>query len=80
MLLRLLPTGLESLRPGHRAQLATERLRESGAFAEVRELGPGLAFARLTDDPADALRPGYDERLERARVALRPILVDLTRR
>ena len=67
------------LGPGHLQKLPIAALRASGAFAEVRELGDNRAFLRLTDDPRDALAPDFEARLDRARVALAPILADLSR-
>lgn len=67
------------LSAGHLAKVPLATLRASGAFAEVRELEGTRAFLRLTDDPHDALAPGYEARLDRARDALRPILADLSR-
>jgi len=42
-------------------------LRSSGAFHRVIEAGPHFAFLQLTADPADAARPDFASKLQRAR-------------
>ena len=62
---------------GHLATLPIAALRNSGAFAVIRELRHGeLAYLQLTGDPADALAPGFAETLAQARQSLREVLMD----
>jgi hypothetical protein len=62
------------LGPGHLERVSIEALEASGAFHHVRRLGEKQLFLRLTADPADALRSGYDELLEPVRRVLAPLL------
>ncbi len=49
-------------------------LEASGVFHQVRRLGDDLVFLQLTEDPADALRPEYDDLLDPVRRVLAPVL------
>ncbi len=65
------------LGPGHLAVISADVLEASGVFHLVRRLGEELVFLQLTDDPADALRPDYDQLLDPVRRVLAPLLAPL---
>jgi hypothetical protein len=64
------------LNPEHVAQVAPAALQPGAVFARVERLPYGGVYAQLTDDPGDAMQPGFDALLDRARDALAPILMD----
>lgn len=64
------------LSAGHLAALDLEQLASSSAFHRVEKLGTGLVFLQLTADPQDALRDAFEEKLQAARHALAPVLID----
>jgi hypothetical protein len=59
---------------GHLDVVPADELEASGVFHRVRRLGDDLVFLQLTEDPADALRPDYDDLLDPVRRVLAPIL------
>jgi hypothetical protein len=59
---------------GHLDVVSADALESSGVFHQVRRLGDALVFLQLTADPADALRPDYDDLLDPVRRVLAPIL------
>jgi hypothetical protein len=67
------------LGPSHLAILSVAELERSGVFARVRKLSDDVVFLQLTENPLDALDPGFAETLDRAREVLRPILMDVNR-
>jgi hypothetical protein len=67
------------LSEGHLKVVPVERLRASGLFVEVREIARGLVLTLLTPDPADALRPIFEQKLRAAREVLAPMLMDWSR-
>ena len=50
------------LEPGHLAKIDLGSLRRSGAFAQVVEVTPGLAYLQVTEDPMDDLTEGFEPR------------------
>lgn len=66
------------LGPGHLARLDLDQVRASGAFACIREVTPQLAYLQVSDDPADDLTEGLETKLQAARRALAPLLMDVT--
>jgi len=64
---------------GHLQKVGTDALKASCAFHEVKRLGERLVYLQLTADPADALRADYEDRLDAARAALAPLLMDLSK-
>lgn len=62
----------------HLRQLSADRIEHAGAFVAVSRLGDDLVYLQLTDDPSDALRFDYDDRLDSARAVLAPILMDVS--
>jgi hypothetical protein len=64
------------LSPEHVARLAPAALQPGTVFARVERLPYGGVYAQLTDDPSDAMQPGFDALLDGARDALAPILMD----
>lgn len=62
----------------HLARLDIDQVRASGAFVRVELISPRLAYLQVTGDPADDLREDFEARLEAARLALAPILMDLS--
>jgi hypothetical protein len=60
------------LGPGHLAQVSA-----LPAFPLVKDAGPAR-FLFLSKDPEDALHEAFDERLEAARKALAPVLMDVS--
>src|SRR5678815_3084426 len=61
----------------HLSALDLDAVRASGAFYRFVAASPVLAFLQLTADPADAVREDFEPKLEAARKALAPILMDL---
>ncbi len=59
---------------GHLDLVSANDLEASGVFHQVRRLGDDLVFLQLTGDPADALRPDYDDLLDPVRRVLAPVL------
>jgi hypothetical protein len=66
------------LGPGHLARLDLGQVRASGAFARVVELGPQLAYLQVSEDPAEDLTEGFEDRLVAARRVLAPVLMDVS--
>jgi hypothetical protein len=62
----------------HLARLDLERVRDSGAFERVVLISPGLAFLQITKDPGDDLTEVFEAKLQRARRALAPIMMDIS--
>jgi hypothetical protein len=62
----------------HLARLELEKVRASGAFERVVLVSPRLAYLQITTDPADDLRDDFELKLQAAREALAPILMDLS--
>lgn len=62
----------------HLARLDIERVRDSGAFKRVVLVSPRLAYLQVTADPTDDLRDDFEVKLQAAREALTPILMDLS--
>jgi hypothetical protein len=62
----------------HLARLDLEKVRASGAFERVVLVSPRLAYLQITTDPADDLRDDFEGKLQAAREALTPILMDLS--
>jgi hypothetical protein len=60
------------LGPGH-----LPRVPDLSAFRLVKDAG-AAKFVFLSEDPEDALRETFDERLEAARKALSPVLMDVS--
>jgi|GEM_PF-6209050 len=60
----------------HLKRLPVKELRTSNAFARVEQLSDDLVFVAITNDPADSLAKDFDAKLDRARKALAPILMD----
>jgi hypothetical protein len=60
------------LGPGH-----LPRVPDLSAFPLVKDAG-AARFVFLSEDPEDALREAFDERLEAARKALAPVLMDVS--
>ena len=65
------------LGPGHVARLSLDELRRSGAFYEVRELGHGGAFVRLSEDPMDTRSLAIVDMVTRGREALASICMNV---
>lgn len=63
---------------GHLTRLDVDQVRASGAFARVELVSPRLAYLQVTAEPTDDLRDDFEARLGAARVALAPILMDLS--
>ena len=64
---------------GHLARLDPGEVRASGAFARVVELAAGqLAYLQVSEDPADDLTEGFEAKLQAARRALAPVLMDVS--
>jgi hypothetical protein len=61
----------------HLMRLDLELVRASGAFERVVLVSPRLAYLQVTADPADDLRDDFEIKLQAARKALAPILMDL---
>jgi len=61
----------------HLVRLDLERVRASGAFERVVRVSPRLAYLQVTADPADDLRDDFEIKLQAARSALAPILMDV---
>ena len=66
------------LGPGHLARLDLAALRASGAFAFVTEVTPQLAYLQVSEDPTDDLTEGFEAKLQAARRALAPVLMDVS--
>ncbi len=62
----------------HLSRLDIEKVRASGAFERVVLVSPRLAYLQITTDPADDLRDDFEVKLQAARAALTPILMDLS--
>lgn len=59
------------------AHLDRVNIRLNDPFVQIRDTGESR-LALLTSDPLGALEPGFEAKLEAARRALAPILMDLT--
>ena len=66
------------LSAGHLARLGVAGLETSGAFHRVARLDGDMVFLQLTADPEDALRESFDDKLDAARRALAPLLIDVS--
>jgi hypothetical protein len=66
------------LGPGYLARLDLGQLRVSGAFARVIEVTPQLAYLQVSEDPIDDLTEGFEAKLQAARRALAPVLMDVS--
>ncbi len=66
------------LGPKHLEKLSLDRLRDSGAFFEVRPLSSGGAFVRVSESPADAQSNRILKLVAKARAALYPIVIDVS--
>ncbi len=64
------------LGPSHLARLDLGQVRASGAFARVAELAPGLVYLQVSEDPAEDLTEGFEAKLQAARRALAPVLMN----
>lgn len=62
----------------HLEVVDVDALRASSAFARVEQLGAGLVYVQVTDDPLDDLRGGIEAKLEAARRTLAPMMVDIS--
>lgn len=66
------------LGPGHLARLDLGQVRASGAFARVIAVTPQLAYLQVSEDPTDDLTEGFEAKLQAARRALAPVLIDVS--
>ncbi len=67
------------LGPGHLARLDLGQVRASGAFARVVELAAGqLVYLQVSEDPTEDLTEGVEAKLQEARRALAPVLMDVS--
>lgn len=66
------------LGPKHVEKLALDKLRESGAFTQVRELSHGGVYVQLSEEPLDATSDKIVALVSNGRAALEPILLDVT--
>lgn len=64
------------LSSGHLASLGLEKVDGSSAFHRIEKLASRLVLLPLTADAEDTLREGFDEKLQAARQALAPLLID----
>lgn len=62
----------------HLARLDLDQVRASDAFYRVELVSPRLAYLQVTANPIDDLRDDFEEKLQAARAALAPILMDLS--
>lgn len=62
----------------HLARLDLNQIRASGVFERVVLVSPRLAYLQLTTDPTDNLQDDFEAKLQAAREALAPILMDLS--
>ena len=62
----------------HLARLDIEKVRASRAFNRVVLVSPRLAYLQITTNPGDDLRDDFEVKLQAAREALAPILMDLS--
>lgn len=62
----------------HLARLDLAAVRAAGVFERVEVISPALAFLQVTKDPADDLREDFAPKLQRARAALAPIMIDVS--
>lgn len=66
------------LGPGHLHRIDLGELRRSGAFERIVEVTPQLALLQVTSNPMDDLTAGIESKLAAARVALAPVLMDVS--
>jgi len=61
----------------HLKSLPFETLKNSLVFSKVRMVVPDqLVYIQMTNDPNDIFHPGFEEKYEKARQVLQPILMD----
>lgn len=63
---------------GHLARLDLQAVCRSGAFEKVEAVARNLVFLQLTAHPEDDLSDSFESRLNLAREALAPVLMDLS--
>jgi len=66
------------LGPGHLARLDVGQLQASGAFVRVKEVTPQLVYLQVSEDPTADLTDGFEAKLQAARHALAPVLMDVS--
>lgn len=64
--------------PRHLERVNLDELRRSGAFSQVVEVSPKLAYLQVSDDPRDDLTDAFEAKLVLARRALVPLLMDVS--
>ena len=64
------------LGPGHLRLVDVSAVRDSGAFERVVEVSPSLVFLQLTSNSQGDLSSEIEPKLQRARVAMRSLMLD----
>ncbi len=62
----------------HLERIDLGELRRSGAFVRVVEVAPKLSYLQVRDNPLDDLTEGFETKLVATRLALAPLLTDVS--